>query len=545
MQILKWIPPDARLVIEFGCGKGELAEKFKQVNPSCRYIGIEINEEAAKEALKWADQVWIARFDEIDLKKYGILQQQVDCMICHVDKNWQNVNLKQFDKYVDFLKPGGQVVINMLNGRYIRSVMSQLERTNLLDTGCSLEQVQQALMSVGFYIYDVKIFRSKQDEELRKNMRFLQSLQSLVEFLHLQAVSKEIWDKEYLIRAVKGPLPKQLLLHSLLGETKVCSRVRIVEPHGFCETIPGVKVKNEAFTANLSFGMDYSRKVFIRQRIWSELPTAREELKNLVQRGYLIISEMDDDPEHWENLRRDHYFAFRGCHAVQTSTPALADFLRQYNPNVAVFANQLAMVPPPRVYDEAGPVQLFFGALNREKDWQPILPELNAVLQTCCQGVFVRVIHDKKFFDLLETRQKEFVPFCDYGSYSRILHACDIALLPLENTKFNQRKSDLKFLECAAHGVTVIASPTVYEATLMHGVNGLIYNNPAEFRLFLTQLIEEKAVRRRIASNAYQYVCEERLLWRHYKERYRWYEALIDRLPELTCSMMERIREYS
>ena len=37
----------------------------------------------------------------------------------------------------------------------------------------------------------------------------------------------------------------------------------------------------------------------------------------------------------------------------------------EYNPNVAVFPNQLPYLPPPRTYPEDDRVRLFFGALER------------------------------------------------------------------------------------------------------------------------------------------------------------------------------------
>ncbi len=55
------------------------------------------------------------------------------------------------------------------------------------------------------------------------------------------------------------------------------------------------------------------------------------------------------------------------------------------------------------------------------------------------------------------------------------MRECDIALLPLNFNRFNSMKSDLKFIECAGHGVTVLASPTVYENSIIEGRTGLIY----------------------------------------------------------------------
>ena len=99
----------------------------------------------------------------------------------------------------------------------------------------------------------------------------------------------------------------------------------------------------------------------------------------LLEHGYLIIAEFDDDPLHFDDLVKSDFFALRSCHGIQTTTEPLAEVLRAYNPHVQVFPNQLAMLPPARELPDpvgemtsgASPVTLFFGALNRETDWAP------------------------------------------------------------------------------------------------------------------------------------------------------------------------------
>src|SRR5262249_22921826 len=111
----------------------------------------------------------------------------------------------------------------------------------------------------------------------------------------------------------------------------------------------------------------------------------------------LIVSEMDDDPDRWPEHRQNNYVTFRGMHCVQTSTEALAAFLRTLNPHVGVFANHIASLPPPRTYDDSGPLRLFFGALNREGDWAPLMPGINRVLRDLKERVCVHVLHDHPF----------------------------------------------------------------------------------------------------------------------------------------------------
>jgi glycosyltransferase involved in cell wall biosynthesis len=263
----------------------------------------------------------------------------------------------------------------------------------------------------------------------------------------------------------------------------------------------------------------------------------------LVKMGFLTVTEFDDDPEHFPVVAENRYLTFSACHAVQTSTEALADAIRPHNPNVRVFPNQIALLPPLRKPRENGPVTLFFGALNREADWADLVAPLNRVLADRGDAVRVRIVHDWAFYDAIETEEKEFEKFCPYDRYIEILRSADIAILPLNPTRFNLCKSDLKFIECAAHGVVAMASPTVYGATLRDGETGVIFDSPEEFEAGLNRLLDDAALRRSIVENAHRYVAENRMLSTHFRERYEWYRELRERLPELTRQLRERVPE--
>jgi glycosyltransferase involved in cell wall biosynthesis len=157
--------------------------------------------------------------------------------------------------------------------------------------------------------------------------------------------------------------------------------------------------------------------------------------------------------------------------------------------------------------------------------------------------VRVQVVYDRAFFDALMTPHKAFEPLCPYDRYQMLLQAADVALLPLEPTRFNRHKSDLKFIECASQGVVALASPTVYDRTIRHGETGLIYRSPDEFAALLDRLIRDHPFRRALARNAYYYVAEHRLLARHYRARYDWYRAMLDRRDQLDAELRQRVPE--
>ncbi|NES67776.1 MAG: glycosyltransferase family 4 protein, partial [Okeania sp. SIO2D1] len=237
--------------------------------------------------------------------------------------------------------------------------------------------------------------------------------------------------------------------------------------------------------------------------------------------------------------------SYRGCHCVQTSTPSLANFLRQYNPNVVVFHNQLARIVPlyERTVSHNKYLTIFFGAVNREADWKEIMPIINQVLSDYQDKIRFKVIHDKLFFESLNTANKEFYPFCNYDKYLEILGICDLSLLPLNDNPINQMKSDLKFVECAGYGVTVLASPIVYQDSIIDGKTGLIYHSVSDFARKFRQLITDENIRKRIAINGYNWVKNNRLLSQNYRQRRDWYLQMRDKLPRLNEELKNRVPE--
>jgi len=138
--------------------------------------------------------------------------------------------------------------------------------------------------------------------------------------------------------------------------------------------------------------------------------------------------------------------------------------------------------------------------------------------RTICQHVDISIKHDK------------FVRWIDpVDAYVTKLNAMhfDIGLCPLEHTKFNKYKSNIKWLEYSLCGMATIASDYGPYQCIENDVDGCkIANNEESWYNAIKTLIDNKGIRTKLAENANKRVIE------NYDINKNWvkYEELFDKL---------------
>ena len=549
--LLNFLPPDAKLILDFGCGDGSLGKQYKQINPHGKYIGIETDRDLVKNAAQFLDGVIYTNSPQLDEFSLNINPQTVDCII--YQENFAQIRNSEelLQKQVSWLKENGQLIACIPNvqhwQRILKLMQGKWEATgeNQVDAlrFFTLTSIKNMFTRLGLYIFDIQRRGRHEQKDFEEFQQvFAPTLANMG--IDANKFAKDTWAYQYIVRSTKtAKPPRSLFITTLIRSPSGRDRVRILDPDRFSSTIPGVRTFASQKPIDLTTPLAKEEKVFIWQAAILGYPQDLPALKTLLKQDYLMVAEFDDDPLHRPEYEQNKFLSFRGCHCVQTTNETLAKYLRELNPNVAVFPNQLTYLPAPRIYNNDDYITLFFGALLREKEWPSIMPAINRILNSYKDKVRVKVIHDRLFFDALETANKEFTPFCPLEQYEAIMHSSDIGILPLLPTRYNSMKSDLKFIQCAGHGVAVLASPTMYENSIVEGETGLLYRSPEDFELKLRELIENPKLRHSLITNAYHYVKNNRLLSQHYRQRRDWYLQMRDELPRLNAELYSRFPE--
>ena len=79
-DLLAVIPTDAARVVEVGCMSGDLARMYRQINPRCEYIGIEVNPEYAEIGREWCSKVLAGNIESFEDEIFATLFPS-DCWV--------------------------------------------------------------------------------------------------------------------------------------------------------------------------------------------------------------------------------------------------------------------------------------------------------------------------------------------------------------------------------------------------------------------------------------------------------------------------------
>ena len=265
------------------------------------------------------------------------------------------------------------------------------------------------------------------------------------------------------------------------------------------------------------------------------LPLIRERK----QQKKVTVYELADDlcaippwnPVHFFYKNQENLFLFKRlahhCDAMQFSVPELKRLYGYLNPSSAVFLNQISIVPPEKRFKNRPEIIIGWGGSHGHLEDMAELSEPlinwiisrdNVTLYLMCSDPIWSI------FERLPPERRRRFKTGSLQDYYAFLETIDIGFAPLKDTAFNRSRSDIKFLEYAAHGVVPVVQASVpYGSTLKHNETGFFFENAMGMVKILDRLADNVYLIEKYAKTARDYVMRERLQHQHGKERIVFY----------------------
>ncbi len=161
---------------------------------------------------------------------------------------------------------------------------------------------------------------------------------------------------------------------------------------------------------------------------------------------------------------------------------------------------------------EDGPITIVYGSGTKthDADFACAAPAILALMRRH-QRVRLRIVGDLTLppaFEALADRVEE-IAGTNYRAYLGLLAEADIAIAPLEDTVFNDAKSNIKFQEAAILGIPSVCSPRQsFREVVVQDHNGLLADTEVEWEQALERLIQDPALRRRLGAQGLADVLE-------------------------------------
>ena len=484
-DLLKHIPINARTVLEVGCGFGALGAEYKRRNPACRYLGIDQDPDAANLAATRIDQVALCDVQAVPLP---FDNEVFDCIVYgdvleHLTDPWAVLRA-----HVQTLAPDGTIVLcipnvehwsfseSLLRGTFDYADAGLFDRTHL--RWFTNATVRRALRDVGLVV-----------AKLTPRVFDRDGAGAFAHAMRPALLALGIDPKNYLERAAplqlvyvacREPVANFTIYSTMLPPVGGVSHVRVIEPIAALATLAGIDARVVTSIDGPEIPNPPRIMVLHRPALIGEAGLA--PVRKLLAGGYLLICEFDDNPDFIPVTMQPNMWNFRAVHAVQTSTEPLAERFRVDNPEVMVFPNAINRLPDPNNFGNPARLNMLFAGLNRQGDWPPYMEALNAVANFAGDRLTIHIVADREAYDRLETPHKTFTPMCGYETYQAMLGACEISFMPLSDNVFNRGKSDLKFIEAAAHRVVPLASHVVYADSVVDGRTGVLFTTADQLR---------------------------------------------------------------
>lgn len=265
--------------------------------------------------------------------------------------------------------------------------------------------------------------------------------------------------------------------------------------------------------------------------------TVKEFIKKAKENNKTIFYDIDDlvfdkkytkTIKHLNNLSKEEleqYYdgvsrmqeTLKLCDYATTTTQALANELKKYVKEVYINRNtasermcELSLKAIKNINKAEDKIVLGYlsGSITHNADFELILPAITKIMQER-DNVYLKVVgeldlpEDLKPFSNRVIKEK----FVDWQKLPNIIRSLDINLAPLEESLFNEAKSENKWSEASLVKTVTVASNVGAFKVINDNIDGILCENTTEdWYKKLNELIDNKEQREKIANNAYERV---------------------------------------
>ncbi len=151
------------------------------------------------------------------------------------------------------------------------------------------------------------------------------------------------------------------------------------------------------------------------------------------------------------------------------------------------------------------------GSITHNDDFKLIMPSIIKLLKKY-NNLYLEIVGLLDLPKEMEEISERVItaPFMDWKELPKLIRSIDINLAPLEDTIFNEAKSENKWTEAALVKIPTIASNVgAFKSMIKDGTTGLLFDNEKEFEEKMSHLIEDKGYRESLANKAYDEVMKK------------------------------------
>jgi SAM-dependent methyltransferase len=186
-DLLRWLPDEASQIVEIGCGAGALGAEYKRRCPQVRYVGVEMDADAAAVAAGRLDQVIVGDVERltdlpvapgtVDVLLYGdVLEHLVDpWSLLKRQAAWlapQGIVLACIPNIAHW-----SVVVHLLVGEWPYLPQGLFDRTHL--RFFTLSSIRSLFAGAGLKILDVRSTSNTSPETAAKEQEFIRLFRPL------------------------------------------------------------------------------------------------------------------------------------------------------------------------------------------------------------------------------------------------------------------------------------------------------------------------------------------------------------------------------